>query len=210
MCRRNTRSIGCRVGFQQCKKMLHLLSGEGAGLSLISSRNNGLVWFVTCFSFLIRRFPMDFPTVLTGMARLVAKITPNPWSFIWFALKRSGFIIASTCGNLGWTFNSNSRSILAHIPPILFSSNFWKNFTNWRQGLSSNDSPPYLFKLDIKANQELEDPIVFHGLLMMTSILGRFALIGVEEVKVLLDPLQGVEVLCDVVLPFLYLTEFEG
>ena len=192
--------------------MLHLLSGEGAGLSLISNRNNSSAWFVTCFSFPIRRFPMDFPTVLMGMARLVAKITPNPWSFIWFAQKHNGFIIASTRGNQGWTFNSNSKSLLAqhHIPSTLFSSNFWKNFTNWRHGLSSNDSPPYLIKLDIKASQELEDPIVFHGLLMMTSILDKFPLIGVEEVKVLPDPLQGVEVLCDVILPLSYLTKFDG
>ena len=76
--------------------------------------------------------------------------------------------------------------------------------------MSSNDSPPYLIKLDIKASQELEDPIVFHGLLMMKSILGKFPLIGVEEVKVLPDPLQGAEVFCDVVLPLSYLTEFEG
>ena len=101
VCQRNTRSTECEVGFQRCKKRLHLLSGEGVGLNLISSRNNGSAWFVTYFSFPICRFPMDFPTVLTSMARFVAKITPNPWSFISFVLKHSSFIIASTRGNQG-------------------------------------------------------------------------------------------------------------
>ena len=45
---------------------------------------------------------------------------------------------------------------------------------------------------------------------MVTSILGRFPLIGVEEVKILPNSFQGIEVLWDVVLPLSYLTEFEG
>ncbi|KAF5950040.1 hypothetical protein HYC85_012033 [Camellia sinensis] len=103
------------------------------------------------------RFAMDLPTRFACMARLVAKITPDPWLIIKLAL---------------------------HDAPLaLFPSDFGKYFANGWERRSANNSSSHFIELNVEAGKKLVNTTVFHSFLVVVAVVNRFPFHSFEAIN---------------------------
>ncbi|KAF5938690.1 hypothetical protein HYC85_022949 [Camellia sinensis] len=91
---------------------------------------------------------MDLPTRFACMARLVAKITPDPWLII--------------------------KPALHDAPSALFPSDFGKYFANGWERRSANNSSSHFIELNVEAGKKLVNTAVFHSFLVVVAVVNRF------------------------------------
>ncbi|KAF5961824.1 hypothetical protein HYC85_003033 [Camellia sinensis] len=99
-------------------------------------------------------FAMDLPTRFACMARLVAKITPDPWLII--------------------------KPALHDAPSALFPSDFGKYFANGWERRSANNSSSHFIELNVEAGKKLVNTAVFHSFLVVVAVVNRFLFLVAE------------------------------
>ncbi|KAF5938816.1 hypothetical protein HYC85_023075 [Camellia sinensis] len=128
-------------------------------------------------------FAMDLPTRFACMARLVAKITPDPWLII--------------------------KPALHDASSALFPSDFGKYFANGWERRSANNSSSHFIELNIEAGKKLVNTAVFHSFLVVVAVVNRFPFVCVEDVKILPQPFQRIEIFGDRIISLTNLSQLQ-